>query len=264
MKFQLDATIRAHKRIKGPYFYMVLDAGRIARQALPGQFVSVRVSDGFEPLLRRPFGVHGVKGTCLEILYQVVGEGTRLLSRKKAGDRLDIIGPLGTGFYYRAASAKSRPVMLVAGGMGVAPLVFLARRLKGRKGCVLIGAGTAEEILCEKEFKDAGFDVTIATDDGSRGFKGYVSELLGEALSKTDFRPSVIFACGPLPMLREVAETARRCRLAAQVSLEEHMSCGFGACLGCVVKTRQGFQRVCQEGPVFDAREIVWKEKGGR
>ncbi len=236
------------------YFKLILDAGQIAKQAIPGQFVMVKVSDGISPLLRRPLGVHRVSGNKLELLYEVVGQGTKTLAQKKPGEYLDLIGPLGNGFIL-----KPRPV-LIAGGMGVAPLVYLAQKIRGHKPIVFIGAKTKSHILCEKDFKKLGLAVKIATDDGSRGFRGRVTDLFKGYLPTIDDRLSVIYACGPQPMLKEVSRLSQKCKIDAQLSLEAHMSCGIGACLGCVVETKFGQKRVCQDGPVFTAAEIIWRQ----
>jgi len=273
---QLKAKLNFNKKVKGNYFHLAIQAPRITKQALPGQFLNIRVNDSCEPLLRRPFSIHRVSGSSLEILYEVVGKGTEILSQRKPGDYLDVVGPLGSGFNLIPNTYNQTPI-LVAGGMGVAPLVFLVEKLKESKPFLLIGAKTKSQILCEKEFKQLGCSVKIATDDGSRGFKGKVTELLekilvagrrsqvaGRKIKKLvacDLRPeTIIYACGPRPMLKEISRISQEYRIPAQISLEEHMACGIGACLGCVVKTRQGFQRVCKEGPVFKADEIVWKD----
>jgi dihydroorotate dehydrogenase electron transfer subunit len=182
------------------------------------------------------------------------------LSRRKPGDILDIIGPLGNGF-----SLKKGRAIIVAGGVGVAPLVFLAEKLISLRAKsselraeVLIGAKTKNHILCEKEFKDLGLNVTIATDDGSRGFKGRVTEALDYLLRAKSRELPTIYACGPAPMLKAVSAIAKKHKIPAQLSLEAHMACGIGACLGCVVKTTQGFKRVCKEGPVFGSQELIW------
>ncbi|MFH0827077.1 MAG: dihydroorotate dehydrogenase electron transfer subunit [Candidatus Omnitrophota bacterium] len=273
--FQIKAKLLYNKRVRENYFHCALEAPRIALKASPGQFVNVRVVDSVEPLLRRPFGIHRVQGKAIEILYEVLGKGTEILSLKKAGEYLDVIGPLGNGFNYElrtpplnltAQGGGSEEFILVAGGMGVAPLIFLAEKLRSAQSSkfkvqsmVLIGAKTKNQILCEKEFKQLGFTVLVSTDDGSKGFKGKVTGLLKRQLRTMDYELRTIFACGPRPMLKEVVLFSRQKRIPAQVSLEEHMACGMGACLGCVVNTRVGFKRVCKEGPVFKAEEIIWK-----
>ena len=195
----------------------------------------------------------------------------------KSGEYLDIIGPLGSGFRLdesRITNHESR--ILVAGGMGTAPLVFLANKLIRKRTTnhespitVLIGAKTKEDILCEKEFSKLGCEVMVSTDDGSRGFKGYVSDLLSHTLSTIDYRLSTIYACGPTPLLKEISRISYQRNIPAQLSLESHMACGIGACMGCVIKVTRApehqstrdfeYKRVCKEGPVFEANQILWE-----
>lgn len=288
--FQIKAKLNFNKKIKGKYFHLALQAARIAKAAQPGQFVHIRINDGCQPLLRRPFSIHRVGAANIEILYEALGEGTEILSQRKAGEYLDIIGPLGNGFDLEPCALSLEPI-LVAGGMGVAPLVFLADKLaQGRrqeaqaKRLVLIGAKAKNQILCEKEFQKLGYSVKIATNNGSMGFKGKVSDLLRKMLVAGHraqgtgvkikrlapcalYHEPVFYACGPHPMLKEIAKISKEHNIFAQVSLEEHMACGIGACLGCVVKAQgtgfraQGkveYKRACKEGPVFNADEIVW------
>lgn len=249
------------------YYKIVLSCPHIAQSAQPGQFIEIKVAETFEPMLRRPFSIHYVRhkgakaeGHKLEILFEAVGKGSKILSRKKAGEVLDIIGPLGNGFTYRASGQNVTGLpMLVAGGMGVAPLVFLAGQMAGRPPVVLLGARTKNQILCEEEFKRLGCAVEVATDDGSKGFKGRVTDLLGHLLKAQGQRLKVrIYACGPRPMLKAIAKISQQYNIPAQISLEEHMACGIGACLGCVINTKEGYKRVCKEGPVFDADKIIW------
>jgi dihydroorotate dehydrogenase electron transfer subunit len=256
--FQIKAKLISNKRIKNDYWHAVLNAPLIAKSARPGQFVNVKASNDLEPFLRRPFSIHRAQGVKIEILYEVVGPGTQILSQNKAGECLDIIGPLGNDFEFnrQADKRRNRQTILVAGGMGVAPLVFLAEKLN-KEVTVLIGAKTKNQILCEKEFIDLGCHVKIATDDGSAGFKGKVTDLLKSILRTThDAQRTTLYACGPRPMLKEIANLSQRYKIPAQISLEEHMACGIGACLGCVVNTKDGYQRVCKEGPVFEANQI--------
>ncbi len=280
---QVRAKVLSNKNIKSNYWHMCLDTGKVSLFCLPGQFISIKLGDNSQFLLRRPFGIHKACGNSIEILYEVLGEGTRILSGEKSGDILDIIGPLGNGFAYprlplaspqgEQAGVIRYPLILVAGGMGVAPLVFLAERLAysvERRACrknkrlklsatVLIGSRVKEGILCEKEFKNLGYDVKITTDDGSVGFKGRVTELLENLLNaKRSTLNAIIYACGPKPMLREVARVCSQSKISAQLSLEAHMACGIGVCLGCVINTSDGFKRVCKDGPVFKAQEIIW------
>ena len=259
--FLVKAKIIYNKRVKNNFFHCLILAPSVALAAKPGQFVDVRINDRYEPLLRRPFGVHNVNGKTFEILYEVVGKGTELFSQKKTGEYLDVLGPLGNGFSIdqRTKEPKNQRTILVAGGMGVAPLAFLAKELKKTKPVVLIGAKTKNHITCEYEFKKLGCDVKIATDDGSRGFKGYVSDLLKKLLTTDYCLQSTVYACGPRPMLKEICRIAKEHHLPTQVSLEEHMSCGVGACLGCAVNTKQGFRRVCKDGPVFSAQDLIWE-----
>lgn len=259
---QVKTKIIYNKKIRANFFHLAISASGIAKQAAPGQFIEIKVCDGYEPLLRRPFSIHKLSGSEVHILYEVLGEGTEVLSRRRPGEYLDVIGPLGKGFNYNVSVLQCCSVpVIVAGGIGVAPLVFLAEELKGLKLFVLIGAKTKSQILCEKEFQHLGCDVKISTDDGSKGFKGKVTDLLQIILRENEITSqgeNEIYACGPKPMLKEISRISQEYRIPAQISLEEHMACGIGACLGCVVKTKQGFQRVCKEGPVFKADEIVW------
>ncbi|MDP2940436.1 MAG: dihydroorotate dehydrogenase electron transfer subunit [Candidatus Omnitrophota bacterium] len=274
---QKKFKIIANYPVTQGYYKLIIKAPQIAKTALPGQFINIKVSNDYEPFLRRPFSIHKIKNQKskikneVQILYKVIGKSTQILSQRKAGDYLDVIGPLGNGFSILDTSlprAKSRGYsILVAGGMGVAPLIFLAEKvLEDRRQktedriMVLIGAKTKSQILCEKDFDKLGCEIKISTDDGSKGFKGKIAALLNKILSSDICHlTTVIYACGPKPMLKEVALLSKRHRISAQVSLEEHMACGIGACFGCVVNTKQGHKRVCKDGPVFNAEEIIWQ-----
>jgi dihydroorotate dehydrogenase electron transfer subunit len=262
--FQEKAQVVSNTAVAQNYYRMSLLSPMVAAEARPGQFIEVQVSQSGEPLLRRPFGVHAVnqRKQTVDILYEVRGKGTQALSEKKPGDFCDILGPLGNGFSIQNARCS----ILVAGGMGVAPLAYLAEKLardkfseQKAKNLVLIGCKTKRHIMCKKELEKFGYAVKISTDDGSLGFKGYVTDLLEKVLRVTRYKlPVTIYACGPKPMLKEVSRIAREKNISAQLSLEEHMACGIGACLGCVVKTTNGYKRVCKDGPVFEAGSLVW------
>ncbi len=229
----------------------------------PGQFVMVRVSDGFDPLLRRPFGVYNVlgskgkfTGTGIELLYRVVGKGTRILSTRKPGDDIDILGPLGDGFPYPEGYKK---VIMAAGGMGIAPLYLLAKGLPD--ATLLFGARNKEETVFVKDFKKILRRVKVATEDGSSGRKGLVTELVREELSPG----AVLYACGPIGMLKAVSAIAHSAGVKCFVSLERAMACGIGVCLGCAVRSRphggeenKDYKMVCSDGPVFDSADIDW------
>ncbi len=262
-----QATILHNKKIADDYFRMRLSWS--GAEVCPGQFIMLRVSDGLDPLLRRPFGIYNVIGaktgtgfsfkrpTGVEILYHVVGKGTAILSSKEPGERINVLGPLGNGW---AEPLKARNVIMVAGGIGLAPMLPLAQRLKA--GVLLFGARHKADTKIADGFTGLGCKVRFATDDGSRGFKGFVTGLLAKEI-KPD---SVIYACGPHPMLKAVAAIAHSAHIRCFVSLERTMACGIGVCLGCAVKARphkagyeaDGFRMVCSDGPVFDSTDIDW------
>ena len=256
---QIKNKVILNKKFSGNYWHCIFEAPLLAKISKPGQFLNIKLSDGPNPLLRRPFSIHNVFGSKLEILYEVLGEGTKTLANRKKGEYLDILGPLGNGFDYQQTHKPSnQKVILVAGGIGVAPLLFLSKKIKAKNKIALIGARSKKQVLCEKEFKSLGCIVKVATDDGSTGFKGRATELLRRNLNTMDHKLTVLYACGPRPMLKAVCDIADKNNIPAQVSMEEHMSCGIGACLGCVVKTKKGLERVCKEGPIFNAKDLVW------
>lgn len=258
--------ILENKEIAKGYFKLIFISATMAKKARPGQFVHIRVSAGVDPLLRRPLSIHRVTGSRIEILYEIKGKGTEVLSHRKKNELLDVVGPLGNGFNYELRTTNNKQLILVAGGMGVAPLTFLAEKLVNssqrtvdRRIIVLIGSKTRKMIMCNEYFKKLGCDVKVATEDGSLGKKGLVTDLLKKILSTVDCQQLTLFACGPKPMLTAVSKIAKRHKIPAQVSLEEFMGCGIGACLGCTIKTIDGYKRVCHDGPVFDANEIIWE-----
>jgi len=262
----IKAKILSNKKVSHAYYNMSLDAPYIARAAKPGQFVQIKCSDSMEPLLRRPFSIHRLKAKGsrlegIEILYEVVVKGTKSLSKKREGEFLDVMGPLGSGFsLHRPLSLEPRAI-IIAGGIGAAPLVYLAEELKKNKikTIVLIGAKTKGFILCEKDFKKVTSEVYVSTDDGTYGCKGFVSKLFRKILKTTESKfETVVYVCGPAGMLRCIADICRERNFECQESMEEKMACGIGACLGCVVETKSGNKLVCKDGPVFDAKELIW------
>ncbi len=229
-----------------------LEAGGMPVPA-PGQFVMVRCGQGPEPLLRRPLSIHSVDGRGgLALLFETVGRGTAWLADRAPGDPVDLIGPLGHGF---TIPAGSREILLVAGGIGIAPLAFLAETAAaaGLAVRLLQGARTAS-LLCPRTGGLPEDAVVRLTDDGSCGRKGMVTGLLGELAP----RAGAVFACGPVAMYRAMAGLECLRGKPVQLSLEERMACGLGACYGCTVRTRSGPRQVCRDGPVFDMSQILW------
>jgi dihydroorotate dehydrogenase electron transfer subunit len=252
MSIQEKCRVLDHREVVPQHFKLTLSSAYISSHGSPGQFVNVKVNEGTDPLLRRPFSIHRVAKDKFELLYEVVGKGTDLLSKTSVGSELDVLGPLGNGF---KIDKKIETAILVGGGMGVAPLLYLAEKIKAKDLYILIGAKTRKRVLAEKEFKKITDQIIITTDDGSYGNKGLVSDaLIAELGDKT----ATIFACGPNPMLEAVSEIAFQKKCDCQVSMEQKMACGIGTCLGCVIKTKSGYKKVCDDGPVFNGNDITW------
>ncbi|MDO8636746.1 MAG: dihydroorotate dehydrogenase electron transfer subunit [Dehalococcoidia bacterium] len=226
---------------------LTVDAPEIATQARPGQFCMIHCGEGY--LLRRPISVHGVSDG-LSFLVKVVGRGTACLSQNQPGDKLNIIGPLGNGF---SILPESRKLLLVAGGMGIAPLAFLARTalLQNLSVTILVGVKT-KELVYPLHLLPGGVDLLPVTEDGSEGKKGLVTDFLSELATKSD----QVFACGPVAMYKAMHRL--KVTKPIQVSLEAWMGCGMGACYGCTTLTRQGPKQVCRDGPVFELDDILW------
>lgn len=253
-------------RAVGPGYYRIgLECDGRYMDAMPGQFVMLGLPERMDPLLRRPFSIHRLirnNGNAggVELLYKVVGVTTGKMAALTKGDSLDLLGPLGRGF---RVSKDYRRVFIVAGGIGVAPLAFLAVYLH-RSGMDLsesrafLGGGSKEDLLCGDEFVRLGMHVNLTTDDGTEGDQCLVT-LPFESVIQAEQRPDVIYACGPMAMLRCVADIAMAHGIPCQVSIETMMACGMGACLGCAVErsdTSDGYLHACVDGPVFDAAAL--------
>lgn len=249
---QENAIILDKKQLSPSFFKLAIQSKYISENSLPGQFIELRVSTEQAPLLRRPFSIHNTDKTnnSIEVLFEVLGDGTQLLSKRKQGEAINVLGPLGTGFNIKS----SNTAILIGGGMGVAPLFFLAKEVVAicKSVIVLIGAKTKEQVMCEDDLKKLGAQVFVSTDDGSYGQKGLVTDLI-------NIQPSIIYACGPQPMLKSVASLAAKNNIYCQVSLEAFMACGIGACKGCAIKSTSGYKMVCKDGPVFSSKEIIWE-----
>lgn len=257
--FCVRSKILENKKIAEEHYKLTISSKEIAESAKPGQFIQIKIEEVF---LRRPFSIHKTKDEKLEIIYKIVGRATETLSKYKKGKEIDIIGPLGNGF---GIPFKNCKFIFAGGGYGISPLYFFAERIVNNFSAedifVFIGAKKKKYIICEEEFKNLGCKLYISTEDGSKGYKGKITEFLNFKLSEflSKHYSFILYSCGPYPMLKEVAKIARINNIKCYVSLEEIICCGFGACLGCAVKTKYGYKLVCKDGPVFDAEEIIWK-----
>ena len=255
-KIQNKYKVIANEKLCPQYWRMAFDAPDLAAEVKPGQFVHIRTDEqGLQPFFRRPFSVFRAQ-KYVEIFYDVVGPGTKLLSLKKKGDTVDVLGPLGNPFKMPPETTKQ--VVLIAGGIGIAPMLILSDILKKKK-CeiiLLFGGRDRGHVYPMKEFKDSGIKVYIATDDGSVGTKGLVSVFF-DKIEKSPSR-TFIYTCGPNPMMKAVQAFAGEHGISGQVACEELMACGLGACLGCSIETTNGFKTVCHDGPAFDLNEVVF------
>lgn len=237
---QLTFEIKTNEQIAKNVYRMQLCGETTG--ILPGQFVNIRIERQF---LRRPISVCNINNGVLTIIYKVVGVGTEAMSHLPIGTQLDVLTVLGNG--YDISKAGDKP-LLVGGGVGVPPMYMLARQLReaGKAVRVILGFNTKDEVFYEEEFRALGCDVTVTTVDGSHGVKGFVTNAL-------DGQQSYYYTCGPLPMIKALLQAAGT---HGEVSMEERMGCGFGACMGCTIQTTNGPKRVCKEGPVFPANEL--------
>jgi dihydroorotate dehydrogenase electron transfer subunit len=301
----MHAEVDSLRRLHGDYYLQRFTSPRLVFE--PGQFVMVKPSGSLDPFLPRAYSILRVQRpgrqatsgkTVVEILYKVIGKGTTALSQLTRGDRVDFLGPLGNG--YRVPQSLTT-ALLVAGGIGVPPVVALAERLAGSgfgvhgsrsaksghrssvigrlKIVAFVGGKTRHDVLCVADLRKAGATLHVATEDGSLGHRGLVTDLLESFLRASDNgERSSVFACGPHPMLHAVARIAERFGIPCQASLEAEMGCGFGACMGCVIPTKRSavssqqsaqgpmadsgqptaYKLCCKDGPVFDAQEIAW------
>ena len=258
-QFQKKVELVRSEVIARDVVRLTFNAPEIAKAALPGQFVMIQIGSGKDPLLRRPFSIHQTssEGT-LQILFKVVGRGTELLAQCRVGQQLSLLGPLGKGFVL----GEPGKACLVGGGMGIAPMLFLASRFQqqtkqGVAPLVILGARNREEILpLIGDFEALGLEVLAATDDGSLGHHGLVTDVLKKINPRPDF---TVYSCGPKPMLAAIHHLCLKENICCQVSVESAMACGMGACLGCAVPLNAGgYAHACSDGPVFEAGELLW------
>ena len=225
----------------------------VAQAAVPGQFVHIR-ANGFT--LRRPISIAGISETTLRIVFEIRGEGTAEIAKLNEGDLIDMLAPLGHGF---TISDKFKKVVLIGGGIGTPPMLPLAKYY-GEKAAAICGFRNASAVILQEDFKKAGAETILCTDDGSMGIHGFVTEPLRELAAKGGI--DAVYACGPMPMLKNIAAICKENGIYCEISLEERMACGIGACLGCACRTvrndEEYFAHVCKDGPVFKAEEVLF------
>lgn len=261
---QENSTVLEHRLFHGDYRLLKLAAPSIGPFVRPGQFVHLKIPRFEHAVLRRPFSIFKADAGSISILYKAVGKGTAALATVVEGEPVNLLGPLGNGF---PMVGNGKTPVLIAGGYGNAALYLQAAELPV-KGVAFFGGRTASDILCVEEFQVLGWDVRIATDDGSLGQKGFVTAALDSWLEEQGAgggeQGIEIFACGPNAMLKAVGDRAIQHGLTAWLSMDRNMACGVGACLTCVIKrkTADGWEwaRCCKDGPVFNASEILWDE----
>ena len=265
MPFDAPAPVLRHDALNRDHFLLTLECPAVAREARAGQFVMLQTRAGFDPLLRRPMSIcrvlPGRRGR-IQILYKIVGEGTRYLSQQPVGALVPILGPLGNGFQLPAGGTKP---ILVSGGVGIAIFPFLVESLRAARRetpLLVYGARSRGDLVALEFFRQKRVPVRLATEDGSAGTKGFVTRILEPILKGARDLSLEIFACGPTPMLKAVGALALAAGVPCQLALESQMPCGIGVCLGCVARCpadERGpiFRRVCTEGPVFRADEVV-------
>ncbi len=260
-QFQEKTQIIRIERFASDIVRLTLDSPGIASIAKPGQFVMIRTGNTKDPLLRRPFSISQTSnGKHFQILFKVVGRGTSLLAHCREGEFLSVLGPLGQGFRAHCQGTNC----LVGGGMGIAPLLFLGKHLSRKctqnPPLVVVGARTEEELTpLVQDFKELGLSVHPATDDGTLGHHGLVTDVLESLDLESDCQ---MYVCGPHPMMTAVHLFCNKRNYACQVSMETSMACGIGACLGCIVSVEKGgYAHACCDGPVFEAKELLWQVK---
>lgn len=252
------ATVISNEQIAKNIYDMYLSCPQTAAQTLAGQFLNIKCGDSYNAFLRRPISVCNVQDDIVRIIYEAKGEGTRLLAKYKKGDMVDVLTPLGNGFIIEGAAKN--PV-IIGGGIGAPPLLMVAKQLESP--AVFLGFRNKELAILEQDFINAGATVSIATDDGSYGHHGFVTELAKRYIK--DNGSDIIYACGPKPMLKAVQRLSKEMGVPCYLSMEERMGCGIGACLVCTCKTKaEGdgwkYSHVCKDGPVFNGDEVIFDD----
>ncbi len=252
MPFDEQIEILQNTKVNAKYYRLAFRSKKIARGVLPGQFLMLQIESSRDPFLRRPFSYYRVQNDRVEILYEILGKGTGILARKKAGDFIQVMAPLGKSFSLKLPRNKKR--ILVAGGVGVPPLVFLAEKFPTEY--LLVGVKSKDEVLPRKELSKIKSKVLYSSNDGSVGAHGFVTVLLEKILKTASPENLFIQTCGPTPMMEAVMRLALKYDAEGEMSIDKTMACGVGACLGCMVKTHKGWKTSCLEGPVFNFKDL--------
>ncbi len=247
--------VKENKNICANYYLMEIETKTIAENSKPGNFVMIGINNNYDPLLKRPFGIYDVKDNSIYIYYEVVGKGTKILSEKRSGDNLDLIGPLGNGF----PELKDKKILMIAGGMGIAPIYYgIKNYMQNNQVSLVYGARAKENLNLVSEIEKLNLkSILLYTDDGSLGTKGYVSSDLKKIISENDI--DITISCGPEKMFESLNAVLKDENTKNYVSMEARMGCGIGVCHSCVVETvSDGYKKVCSDGPVFDMGEMKW------
>ena len=250
--FLEDVKVIQNIQIADNYYLMKVEGDKIPQHSKPGQFFMLQCKDNSK-VLRRPISLHNVEGNILEFYYEALGKGTKEFTRLSTGETINIQGPLGNGY---DTDLKGKNIVVIGGGMGMAPIKYLIKDLKDNNDITFIGGGRnagAVKIIEKFDFKN--IELKVATDDGSVGAKGNTVDILKEVLKDKDI--DIIYTCGPHPMMEAVAKVAQENNIRCQISLEERMACGIKACVGCSILTKKGMKKVCYDGPVFESTDIV-------
>ncbi|MBN2853562.1 MAG: dihydroorotate dehydrogenase electron transfer subunit [Clostridia bacterium] len=250
----LKSKIIEKKMLTHDNIRLVLENKEIAGKSYPGVFVNVRCCHSDELILRRPISVLDAYEDRYEIVFKVMGKGTERLAYFETGDLLDVLGPLGKGFTF---SQNYRKVAFIGGGIGIFPVVYAAKQFHGCQKDFFAGFKTKEEIMLMESLKQHVDHLYLSTDDGSEGYPGFITDLFMEKMTDYD----MVYICGPAVMEEKIVKTLRKNKIKGQVSLEERMGCGIGACLVCACKTSHGIRHVCKDGPVFDIEDVFIEDE---
>lgn len=250
-KATYNAKIIAKRWHAGNIYEIIIECEQLAHESRAGQFLQIWCGEG--NYLRRPISIHDVDGARVSIIFEIKGKGTRYLSQRKIGEFLNVLGPLGNGFNLDVEG----DALIIGGGLGMFPLYMVAKQ-KGKKCDAVLGFRTERVVITNDRFSDVCRDVVVTTDDGTYGLQGTAVAAARTLVVNNDYK--MIYACGPMPMLKAVHTLAQKYNIPAQVSLEERMACGFGVCLACATGSREhegDYLHVCKHGPVFDSREVM-------